>query len=812
MGQKHITQKFNLYNVAGLIDKDKNIYFVPQKSALYRARLEAQSIVIQGVYNYLFNEVCPFSSDYHDVVISQWSPEDRSLVIEGTIDDFRQSRGRGLALNYMIVERQVFNPETQTGYIYYYAFFIDSVEEVGINSVRLNVSPDYFTNFFYLSNIDTITPTYDPFNSIMKNAFIERQHYNRVDYSFEKINEEMFLNNQEVYNYRYQYKDFRIPLVLTGGTVNEDNVKSIISSLKTITTFEGFYAYMSNLSDTNKKIVAMLLTKFIHIKFKENVLSPMLVENIIDEVKYGVYKVGSMPDTKDKTIRNNLIHIIRPVVDIPQELSNISPKWIEYICKINVSSDAMVYAKYYIGNGEYFTQLTEGLSEYIYDFFVTKHSNWFIDNFETIDVTNDKVGIMFKTNSQIFFGETEPTQPTYQNANVTSMLCEESILGFLPSKQDLDNYNSISETPVTMPIVIVHGNYGTHGDEFTPSVNYMNNLGGLERLCVVLRNADSTETNIVIRDTNEFASNKYYEPILETEPYSFWSISLYETESILNKSRYYQSKIMDGNVEKYKVPLVMVQSFTDSYKIGLIPVYTLNTVSLRYYNDALVMTLPSSLPYTSDSYFAYYYQNKSQMKNQFAVNSFTGVTDLAQSFFNTAPAQIGAGFLGGGEGTGYAQIVKQVSGLIDQGIDIAQATKVIDMNQKSLLADMGAKPDTVKQAGSDILYQALVGELGAYINHYTIDTISYNSIAKHMERFGYLVNVYDSIHAFDRIGLNYVKLKSFDFVEDNVKLSIEEMNEVSRIFIEGVTLLHNKEYLHNIGEEDYHNIETIIAS
>ena len=40
---------------------------------------------------------------------------------------------------------------------------------------------------------------------------------------------------------------------------------------------------------------------------------------------------------------------------------------------------------------------------------------------------------------------------------------------------------------------------------------------------------------------------------------------------------------------------------------------------------------------------------------------------------------------------------------------------------------------------------------------------------------------------------------------------MEEMNAVSQIFAEGVTLLHDKDYLHNLGETGYHNIETKLS-
>ena len=192
-----VRQTINLYNTVGLVDKDKNIYFVPHQSDIY-AKVTARRTKVCDCYHELFNTVSPFSSKYQNIDIDQWNPEDRSLVIDGLIDYFRQSRGQGLALNYMIVTRAIYEVnggrETLVSN-YYQAFFIDSVEQAGSRSVRLSVSPDYFTNFFYLNNNDTLTSTYDPFNPVMKNCFIERQHYNR--YAYDEDDSRLYFDNLE---------------------------------------------------------------------------------------------------------------------------------------------------------------------------------------------------------------------------------------------------------------------------------------------------------------------------------------------------------------------------------------------------------------------------------------------------------------------------------------------------------------------------------------------------------------------------------------------------------------------------------------
>jgi len=126
------------------------------------------------------------------------------------------------------------------------------------------------------------------------------------------------------------------------------------------------------------------------------------------------------------------------------------------------------------------------------------------------------------------------------------------------------------------------------------------------------------------------------------------------------------------------------------------------------------------------------------------------------------------------------------------------------MNQKAKLADMGAKPDAVKQTGSDIFADLVSRENRPFFNHYTIDRASYDSIAKFLERFGYQINLYDTLHVNDRVGWNYVKLNSFD-INPAFDIMVGQEQDLMRIFTNGVTLLHDKYYLTN-----GHNYEKIL--
>lgn len=320
---------------------------------------------------------------------------------------------------------------------------------------------------------------------------------------------------------------------------------------------------------------------------------------------------------------------------------------------------------------------------------------------------------------------------------------------------------------------------------------------------------DTKEVTLNIEDRSipNLKSN-YYDPILENNPYTFYSLSYSEgVEVALNKQKYYN--LFNDATNTYDIPFKYIYSNNDSQKIALVPLYSIDGFKTEYYNDSLVMTLSSQLPMVSDSYVSYYTQNLAQMKNQFAVNDYQRGSDLAQSFFNTEPAKVGSAFIKGGQPAGFSQLVKSGADMIDMGIDWAQSNNVIHMNQKAQLAGAGAKPDVVKQAGSDIAFDLFASETAFKLNCYRIDDVSYNSIAKGLERTGYLVNYYDTLHVYDRKGWNYIKLGRADFNHygEHLNLTTEQESDIMDIFREGVTLLHNPQYLF---DSTKHNYEVVI--
>ena len=93
-------QTVSLYNTTGVIERDKNIYYSPLMSA--------SAGLICNRWLTLFKQQCSSPTDYTDISISSWSPEDRQLKVKGNVDDFRLITEYGLALNYLILTRDVY--------------------------------------------------------------------------------------------------------------------------------------------------------------------------------------------------------------------------------------------------------------------------------------------------------------------------------------------------------------------------------------------------------------------------------------------------------------------------------------------------------------------------------------------------------------------------------------------------------------------------------------------------------------------------------------------------------------------------------
>ena len=323
--------------------------------------------------------------------------------------------------------------------------------------------------------------------------------------------------------------------------------------------------------------------------------------------------------------------------------------------------------------------------------------------------------------------------------------------------------------------------YDTDNQSLTFAIGFINNDNDLS---CNLNLAEVAKTRADIRDG-------FSDPVLTFNPYSFYGISyLGRIESILNKVNYY---------EQPNIKLEWTVSITDTLRYSVLPIYTLEGLEQRFYSEGLESTIANNIIIATDKLDEYIIANQSQMRNQYGINNidlgFGLITTTVSGLSNlTSKASMLGGWgalMGGIEATGET---------INDVVNWKKGDVEINATQKAKLADLGMLPSNLKQLGTDLEIDIFHEELGLYLNHYKIDTVSYNSICKYLERFGYMVNIYDDLHVNTRVGWDYLQLISFDY---DTAFTVEQEESIRQIFLNGVTLLHDTNKLHGTG----HNYE-----
>ena len=865
---KNRTQTVSFYNTTSIIEKQKNIYYVPRFSKT--SATVGQEVRI--AYLNAFEVVCPPSSVYDDVDVSSWSPQDRTLTVKGNVDNFRLVTDEGACLNYFIITRKVYSSELEFK-VYYYAFFITGVEQIGGSSVRLTIEPDDFTNVFYLHNKHVLTSSdinwdYEPFNEKMTNCYVNRQHYNRVKYaegdwinsethvinpignetftvtlqgdkpfwretvevqysiigggsgnatiisvsgrqvliqfqgggpgtSFvniyarakEKIikidNQKIFLNTEESFRFKYQYRSQRRPLTALSDSEYEE-----VMSAST-------FADLSN--DEKIAVVKASISYFVIEAKSKDIGGYVCIDRSAitgDNYNYGASFLYNNPLYK-KGLRYTSPQYIIPYIDVPEQFLKFKDAINAYSLYLNVH--------YRIVNTNYQIQVsTIDILGRTWETLLTNmlHSNNIDNHIFNIYIVRDMcIGDIISVvpaSSKIIFDVYSNTMPDNQLTSASA---------------DRDYQNDIDKVYL-VSIVNSEANVGNKDGKTiaqamntastitysTQSSASLSSLGAIPAL--IKSGLYNKKYHLNFSNVTTAPKTYYFDPVLEAEPYTFYSVSYLSYEFALNKNRYYETESLD---------IEYIITINGAVKMSYLPIYTVESYQQRYLNEGMTFTLSGFIPLVSDSYLSYFYQNMAQMKNQYAVNNFNRGVDLAQHLLVSGPNAVGyhAGKGGFGEGSSAGtnallETANQVMQMIDEGIDWAQSDKVIEMNQKAKLADMGRRPDVYSQTGSDVYYDIGLCENLMLINKYKIDTLSYNSIAKMLERAGYQVNLYDSLKVVNRVGWNFIKLNGFDF-KPTTDIMTSQENSIRRIFSEGVTLLHDKTYL-----TSGHNYETIL--
>lgn len=862
------TQTVTFYNTTGIIEKEKGIYLSPS----FKNKLAGKEV--REIYLDVLNTTAVKDADYTDIPISSWSPEDRTLTVRGNIDDFRLVTEEGDCLNYLVITRNVTKTvnNVSTVYKYYYGFFITGVAQAGGSSVKLTLEPDTFTNVFYLHNkhqltaLEVGTTDYEPFNERMKNCHVNRQHYNRVriettytlfvemnsvsinphleigksitidftdqagtevqgtildidesgigdgdimiwvlcdeqqeigepdnyssfiyegstytfDYTTQGItwttnkkylpdNLKIFLNQEESFKFKYQYRDEKRPYRLSS------------SELETIKNNNNFS--LLGLGIKNKIIKSSISYLVIEMKSAEALVCYRYIKHPDNVTNWTINKQAKNGNLiADNFNRPNAV-IVYPFFDVP----DLFKKYETDLLNLTIKGSFIQWSGYYFditsASDVFKTINQKAIADWIYSAYVVR---------DTL-IPDDKISLSLD-GTKVLFSVDVPNYevPTYNH----------SVLEYVDYNKGLfvggitNDPDSIGQVTVLHELGLQWGDTSGH-----PDAKYLLQSGCLTG--IMISGYDKKEIQLDLSESMPNLKTSFYDNVLQAEPYRFYSLSYLNYEIAFNKNRYYSDYILKVNY---------YMSVNGAIKCGFIPDYKVEGSEYLYFNEGMVFTTDSALPLVSDSYSSYYYVNKAQMKNQFAVNEYNRGTDLLQHLLISGPNAVGysagkGGMHGGGAGAGASALLEtgnQFAQMTDEVVDWAQSTKVIEMNQKAKLADMGAKPDVIKQTGSDVIYDLSTNEANIYLNHYTIDEASYNSIAKFLERFGYQINLYDSLHVNDRVGWNYIKLNSFD-INPAFDIMVGQEQDLMRIFSNGVTLLHNKSYLTN-----GHNYETIL--
>ena len=854
--QKSITQTVSFFNTTGLIEKGKGIYFcplIPSQDKEPLNPLNPPKNLINLYWIQWFYSWVSKPSEYMNILISSWSPQDRDLVVQGNIDDFRANSELGKCFTYCIVERTVTfadNPDTIEKQ--FYGFFITDAKQTGGASIRVSVEPDDFTNVFFLHHGENRPEheDYDPFNASMENCYVERQHYDRIkfepiaditktiyitegeftininnlvngkakEYIFDSVsfdshtptidsiyrdannlwvnghieeeidtsvtatiklkhieeaNLEVFSQSDENFKYRRQFRDMKKPLVTSRVTeAQKQELKNAHS--------------WNSISATTKEAVRKECCYFLTVILKDNkpliARAPALEQPDVLPADTTIKRpIEYLPKS---TIEDKLVRICVPICILPdwiKEDENLTyvgtAVTVEYM-HLKVYS-TLISSPVYFGflNIEKLMNSPTWMS-YFVTAFITKENHLLkYMSFENDVRVNLTLYAMSQLGDNIQLALYSPLseQYDYDDRDIPHIVSGHLVWNYTVS----DNVASYifgarlgdSDDPLGQDALALAEKISTNSD------------WGL--LFVVQSYRDTGSLDLTDQPTFS-VKESYYEPILSFNPYSFYSVSyLGNIEVPLNKQSYYQNPVIEYEI---------IVTTTDALKYTFIPTYEINGQKFKYYTESLQNTIANQLTIVSDRLVEYLIANSAQMKNQYAVNELNMETGLLSGTVDA----VGGGIAKGGLGT-----IGGIAGAVKSLISLPFENAKTERNQKAKMADVGNLPSNLKQTGSDIYSDLLIDEVGLYLNHYTIDELSYNSISKYLERFGYSVNLLvENINAFTRKGWDFVKIQSFDFKN---KITNAQEENIRQIFANGVTLLHDKSMLSG----GNHNIENI---
>lgn len=791
-----VTQTYTLYRTNGNIDKENNIYFVPRHSGNLPYPVQINQLWLQK-----FNEVANKHSTFDNVSISSWSPEDRTLDINSIPDIFR-ARGMSGAYDYVIVSRTL-TDENETKR-YYMAYFIEDVEQVGLNTTRLTLSKDNFTNAVYLLNESLVFNSEEdilrfnnPLSSMLVNTYVERQHYDRIrdgklsnDILFYTYTEDLGFNVTKKVEKNVIYYD-----------ISEKKLK--VCSKELLDEINSYGDY-NNLTNELKVVVRSLCMAYATIIAKESIIYPIPEYSKPAIFNHIVLTGGTNCNySSTRGISEGYQRLILPFVSVPNflEIVNI-PSTFGFSFKDEDSSvyDNLeeVYDFECKGMEEFFTLINpRGLIPHLQEISISRYSKMG----EYSYFSGDKVifSVLLPTltgNSHVIDGEDEfyyasnrKIMETKKGLYVSTILKNASEVG---KGYEYDN-------PIYMNYNIrdIDNEKAKRFLYIGPSIN-----PNFKAIYLSLSSYSYSDFLFYLVDDEplyssfliDLMNNYEYEIITNLYPYKYHSITYAGSSAETKLTDIYYIEEIDNEV-KINYDLKLITSNNVTSKFALIPYFNENNyvisdlINSPNFNESLTLVLDNDIPLRESSYYSYLYQNKAQMKNQFAVATLSSVESGINTLVKTSSNVATLGALGYSD-KAILGAVGGVSDLVTTPISHAFNVQKIKVSQKARLQDTGVKPDTLKSTGTDVFFDLMFDDLFIYFNTYKVDEVSKNNIEKYLSRYGYLVDRYDTINMNNRRYINYVKLKSLEFSYLS-HLSNEQENEIKRILYEGVTFNHS---------------------
>lgn len=695
-------------------------------------------------------------------------------------------------------------------------------------------------------------------NLTFKSLVSEPENHNQLS---DFANMDLFVKTEESYHYRQLFKDSRIPLTFNNFKTRfgENNILNKIPAeaytKKTVAEARSYLQYLCS-DGVNRyeeaDAICQACIHYLHIVTTDQITYPTVIKgkNSDNEDLYFMAYYNKDYEV-DKTFPSASQHIVIPFIAEIKGLESfaryLNGEWITGDEPVEHGINIHGYYKgHYAGSLGYYdssdfssfiSQINDKYGYYIQSMFVTPYcdipcsydveTDCVIFNADVVNMTSQpKTPLRKRVRKGTWWGGYEYKHYTTISKyleDYDSEVIEEPTVVLLPFEKvqvepDTNNNNKMRfvETPSVMFEVggtIDAPSSFTTTNEFTEKIMCFGLLVGKKGFENEFEGSVGRQIlELKYGTSREELERYFYEPILEMEPYSFYSISMSEIESVLDRKRYYQMDtgqplISDYDVfeRKYHIPLLYNQAVNTMVKIGVIPEYTINNITQRYYSEALLFTTTSGVTVKVESYQAFMYVMAPKLQMQERLAYYNAVMEGRKSIVRGI-GQIGSGVAGGNVGSA-------VGGVINAGVDVINTGLSNEQNIVNTLATIqsekasaGQKADTFSQAGSDYVYELNLDEYCVMLNHYRIDELSYNSIAKALERYGYYVNRYDELNCFSRKGYNYIKLIAFDFDESDIKLTESQMNTINTILKQGVTLLHEKDYLHT----NLHNYEVVL--